>query len=141
MNESKPRLSPILLFGLIFAILVIPLGICGGMVYLWGWGFGKLKEPANVALSELERCAEVGEALGIPLTLGDDMTISDFENDSGNGGASVDMAIEGPKGKARVTGEMNLSDGKWNVENLIVELADGSKINYPVRGEAEVVPE
>jgi hypothetical protein len=34
-----------------------------------------------------------------------------------------------------------LSDGKWNVEYLVVELADKTKINYPVRSEAEVVPE
>jgi len=128
VNVDEPQAKKtnwLLWIGLIGVVLVgLPIACCGSVIF---WGVNIATAPLDAAGEALSTEASVAEKLGTPVSY-ENIGISNFTNENGNGSATIDSNFSGPNGSAHVTGTMQLNAGTWSVDHLIVTFEDGSEV-------------
>ncbi len=131
-SPAKKSKAP-LIIGVILGGVLLSLVCCGGIAY-FGWDFiiGMAKAPIDNAVTALSADTEVANKLGTPITADQNqLGFTNYENNNGNGGASIDLNVSGPNGKAHVFGRMKLTAGIWSPEDITVEFPDGTSTKFP----------
>lgn len=124
---SQPRKRSIFrwLIPLALVLFALPVLAIGGCVY---WGLGALNAPVNAAVEALNNDPGVSAKLGSPIQAGSSKSISNYNNNNGNGGATVAFNASGPNGSASVDGKMKLTAGTWAPDGLTVTFGDGTEV-------------
>ncbi|MEM9589658.1 MAG: cytochrome c oxidase assembly factor Coa1 family protein [Planctomycetota bacterium] len=112
-------------------LILVPLLCCGVLGAVGYIGAQALTAPIDEAVVALADDPRVTGRLGTPIKSGSGFGIKQYENNNGNGGASVDFNATGPEGSAHVTGRMQLIAGVWSPEDLTVRFDDGETIQLP----------
>ena len=117
---------------LILVLLGLPSLCCiGGGLSFFGL-FKMMEAPRDAAVEAISADPDLSTALGAPIQpAGSGMSVSNYQNNNGNGFADVDFNVEGSKGSAHVTGRMKLTAGEWSPENLTVQMSDGTEVKLP----------
>ena len=127
--EQQPKKTNWLMWGLLIGgvLVALPIACCAGVGLL---GFNAIKAPFDATVTTLEGDERVTSVIGTPITY-ENVMITDFKNENGNGHASIDTNFIGPNGKAHVKGKMNVSAHEWSPDNLTVKFDDGTEITIP----------
>lgn len=125
-TPASPRKRSVMrwLIPLILVFFGCPILGIGSCVYL---GLGALNAPINAAVEAMNNNPEIAAKLGTPIKSGSSKSISSYNNNNGNGGATVAFNATGPNGSAAVDGKMKLIAGTWSPDGLTVTFEDGSK--------------
>jgi len=113
---------------LILLVMGSPFLCCGGLAL---FGFNAMQAPLDAATDSLNADARVVEKLGSPITRGSSMKMTNYNNNNGNGGATIEFNASGPNGGAQVSGKMALTAGKWRPDGLTVTCDDGTEFQLP----------
>jgi hypothetical protein len=119
----------LLWFGpLLLVVLACPILSCGGFVFFM---FNSVQAPLTVATEAINADQHIVAKLGSPITRGSAMSVNDYSNNNGNGGATIEFNVSGPSGGAQVSGRMALTAGKWRPDGLKVTCDDGTEFQLP----------
>lgn len=127
--DGQPKKTNWVLWLALLGIFLVgtPIACCAGVGV---WGVSMFQAPLEAAGEALAADARVTEKLGTPISY-ESVTIKNYQNNNGNGQASIDTNYVGPKGKAHVTGTMQLNAGTWSVGQLVLTFEDGTEIELP----------
>ena len=87
-----------------------------------------MNAPVNAAVEALNNDPGVSAKLGSPIQAGSSKSISNYNNNNGNGGATIAFNASGPDGAASVDGKMKLTAGTWTPDGLTVTFGDGTEV-------------
>ena len=129
MNTEPKKKSNWLLIALLIggALVVTPVACCGG-IGLLGWRMAKV--PLQEAAKAMEADERIAGSIGTPINY-DNLVITEFKNNNGEGSALIDTSFSGPDGSVHVKGQMLLTGGEWSPGDLTVTFDDGSEVKLP----------
>jgi len=113
---------------LILVVMASPIVCCGGLAF---FGFNVMQAPLTAATDAINADQRITGKLGSPITRGSSMTVNNYTNNNGNGGATIEFNVSGPNGGAQVSGRMALTAGKWRPDGLTVTCDDGTEFELP----------
>ncbi|NND99054.1 MAG: hypothetical protein HKN47_17190 [Pirellulaceae bacterium] len=127
--------SWILVFGLILAGGAVMLLCCGGLA-IFGFRAGAelLTAPVDTSVAALNADEQIAEKLGTPIESTSTVGVQQYNNHNNNGDAKVGFSAKGPKGTARVDGELDLTAGTWSIRKMTVKFPDGTVVKLPRDG-------
>ncbi len=120
----RKRRTAIWLVPLLLIFFGGPILVCGGCLF---FGMGFLNAPVNAGIEAMSNNPEITAKLGTPIKSGSSKEISNYNNQNGNGGATVRFNASGPNGSANVSGKMKLIAGTWSPDGLTVTFDDGTE--------------
>ncbi|MCA9185992.1 MAG: cytochrome c oxidase assembly factor Coa1 family protein [Pirellulaceae bacterium] len=131
--ESRPQKS---WFGrnwfwlvpLVLIVLGSPFICCGGAAFL---GFNMVTQPRDGAIAAMEADPAISAKLGTPLTAGSTFNVTNYQNNNGNGSATLSFNVSGPNGNANVSGDMALTANVWRPADLTITCDDGTEFKLP----------
>jgi hypothetical protein len=106
----------------------LPIAACAGIAWV---GYSTLRAPIDAAAVALNADPRITGKLGTPITAGAGVQLEDYQNDNGNGGATITVEVSGPNGTATVEGDMRLIANVWSPEALLVVCSDGTAFEVP----------
>lgn len=137
-NQPQPTPSPPqkrsrgLIIGLVVLFVLMPMVCCGGLAIVgFSFAFIGIRAPIDAAVESLNGDPAVAAKLGTPITASTSFGVNDYQNNNGNGGASVQFTAEGRNESAQVSGRMSLNAGAWRPESLTVQCGDGTTLTIP----------
>ncbi len=131
-QRSNGKSPLLLILGIVAALVLVPI-ICCGVVGVLGFttAVGAIKAPVDAAVVALNEDPAVAAKLGTPIEEQTGFGVNDYNNNNGNGGATVNFNVTGPNGSAEVSGRMDLTAGVWSADDLTVQCSDGTKLKVP----------
>ncbi|QDT12958.1 cytochrome c oxidase assembly factor Coa1 family protein [Planctomycetes bacterium K23_9] len=121
---------------LVLGLFAAGLVCCGGLAFFgFKAGAGMLNAPIDAAIAYVSSDEELANQLGTPIESTSTVGVQNYQNNNGNGHATVGFNAKGSNGTARVDGKLLLTAGTWTVEKLTVKLSDGQTVTLP-RGDA-----
>ena len=127
---------------LILLFIIICAGCCTGML-TFRVGMLKASEPYQAALAAVREDPQVQEALGTPIEDDTWFPVGEIVTSNRHGDARLDFAVRGPKGRAHVRTESRMTDGAWQMTELVVTVEEtGERIvlDLPDDGEIQDAP-
>ena len=93
-------------------------------------GYRMAKLPLQEAAKAMEADERIAGRIGTPISY-DQLVITEFNSNNGEGSAMLDTSFSGPDGSVHVKGKMLLTGGNWSTDDLTVTFDDGSEVKLP----------
>lgn len=108
---------------LVLVPIIICAGCCTGM-FTFRVGMLKASEPYREALAAVQEDPQVQEALGMPIEDDTWFPVGEINITDDHGDARFGFTVRGPKGRAHVRTESRMTDGAWQMTELVVTVEE-----------------
>ncbi|MGB7343539.1 MAG: cytochrome c oxidase assembly factor Coa1 family protein [Pirellulaceae bacterium] len=131
-NRARQKKSFGIVIAVVLGLFAFGLVCCGGLAFFgYKAGSSMVSAPINAAIAYVSSDEEIADKLGAPIESTSAIGIQNYQNNNGNGGATVGFDAKGPNGTARVDGKLTLTAGTWTVDQLTVKFPDGTSVTLP----------